>query len=44
MVTTSGGVDVDSWAVAENTEKVATLGKIAAVAKEGSERWWWNAN
>ena len=45
LVTASGGVDVDSFAVAEKTEKVASLGEIAAIASQRSaDNWWWNAN
>ena len=45
LVTASGGVDVDSFAVAEKTEKVASLGEIAAIAnKRSASNWWWNAN
>lgn len=46
VVTASGGVQVDCWAVAENTEIDTDLVKTSAVAlaaKDGN-RWWWNAN
>jgi hypothetical protein len=46
VVTASGGVQVDSWAVAGNTEIDAELAKQSAVAlaaKDGNN-WWWNAN
>jgi len=45
VVTASGGVQVDSWAVAANTNIDSELVKtstIALAAKDGS-RWWWNA-
>lgn len=46
VVTASGGVQVDSWAVAGNTEIDTELVKKSAVAlaaKDG-DSWWWNAN
>ncbi len=44
MVTASGGVQVDSWAVAENTEIVKELGSVSATAnKQTADRFWWNA-
>ena len=45
IVTASGGVQVDSWAVASNAEvnsEVANIGEIAMTRT--AERWWWNAN
>ena len=45
LVTASGGVDVDSFAVAEKTETVPSLGKMIALAsKRSADNWWWNAN
>ena len=45
LVTASGGVQVDSWAVASDSEVVDTVGKVAEVAMtRTAERWWWNAN
>ncbi|MCH2182603.1 MAG: DUF1598 domain-containing protein [Mariniblastus sp.] len=45
LVTASGGVDVDSFAVAEKTEKVPSIGKMVALASQRSaDNWWWNAN
>lgn len=45
MATVSGGVDVDSFAVAEKTETVPSLGKLAVLASQRSaDNWWWNAN
>jgi hypothetical protein len=44
IVTASGGVQVDSWSVAQNSEVVAGVEKIAQVALSGrADRWWWNA-
>jgi len=44
IVTASGGVQVDSWGVAQNTEVVAGVEKIGQVALAAhSDRWWWNA-
>jgi len=46
VVTASGGVQVDSWAVAGNTIVDTDLVKTSAVAlaaKDGN-KWWWNAN
>ena len=45
VVTASGGVQVDSWAIAANTKVDAALEKTSQLAinsKGGS--WWWNAN
>ncbi len=45
MVTTSGGVTVDSWSVAANTTSDAKLTGFANKGlKNRSDRWWWNAN
>ena len=41
MVTTSGGVTIDSWAVASNT---TVDSKLKLDATMSSDRWWWNAN
>lgn len=44
MVTTSGGVLVDSWSVAANTKVDPKLASIAASAIDSrGDRWWWNA-
>ena len=45
LVTASGGVQVDSWSVAMNSETVESLASVhkTAVAKT-ADRWWWNAN
>ena len=43
LVSASGGVQVDSWSVAEKTE-AANLGEVAKVAtNRTSDVWWWNA-
>ncbi len=46
MVTASGGVQVDSWSVAENLEAVTETAEIFQVAanRTAGDRWWWNAN
>ena len=41
MVTTSGGVTINSWAVAKNT-KVDS--KLTLDTANSTDRWWWNAN
>ena len=44
LVTASGGVTVDSWAVADKSEVDAKVGEVAQVAlKRSTDRWWWNA-
>ena len=45
IVTTSGGVTVDSWAVAAKTKTDSGLKEVARLASaSSSDRWWWNAN
>ena len=45
VVTTSGGVTVNSWAVASNVVASSKLNGFQDKAMNGkSERWWWNAN
>ena len=45
MVTTSGGVTIDSWSVASNTATDSKLSSFAEKAISGrSDNWWWNAN
>lgn len=44
IVTASGGVQIDSWTVAQNSEVVQgveEIGQIALAAR--ADRWWWNA-
>ena len=44
LVSASGGVQLDSWAVASNTETVVELASVGSRAIErSSDRWWWNA-
>ena len=45
VVTASGGVQVDSWAVAGNTSVDTKLAKTSAMALAANDgnRWWWNA-
>ena len=44
IVTASGGVQVDSWSVAEKSEVVPGVEKIAQIALAShTDRWWWNA-
>ncbi len=44
IVTASGGVQVDSWSVAENSEVVSGTEKIGQIALASrADRWWWNA-
>jgi len=44
VVSVSGGVQVDSWAVAANTQEVASVSKIRENAvTPTAERWWWNS-
>ena len=42
MVTTSGGVTINSWAVAANKQVDASL--AVNVDAGGAQNWWWNAN
>lgn len=45
VITASGGVQVDSWSVASNTEVVPAIAQVQATAtKKTADRWWWNAN
>ena len=43
LVSASGGIQLDSWGVAEKTETVADLSAVAAKAMPRTGRWWWNA-
>lgn len=43
LVSASGGIQLDSWAVAKNTEAVAEIGKVAKLAAKAGDSWWWNA-
>lgn len=42
IVTASGGVQVESWDVADNATVVASVSKVHTSAKGKSGRWWWN--
>ncbi len=46
VVTASGGVQINSWAVAANTRVDNDLVKTSAVALAANDgsNWWWNAN
>ena len=45
MVTTSGGVIVNSWAVAGNTVASSKLNSLnEKTLNSQGDRWWWNAN
>lgn len=44
LVSASGGIQLDSWGVAQNSEVVADVAKVAAVAlKKTGDSWWWNS-
>ena len=44
LIFTSGGIQVDSWAVANRQETVGDLAKVAEVATtKTANRWWWNS-
>lgn len=42
IITASGGIQVDSWAVASRSEVVASL--TAPSTTPTAARWWWNVN
>lgn len=42
VVTASGGVQVQSWEAADNTQVVASVAKLHAPAKGKTTSWWWN--
>lgn len=44
VITASGGVDINSWAVADNTENVAGMDKLRTeqLASNTNDIWWWN--
>ncbi len=44
LVSASGGVQLDSWGIAQNTQVVPTVGAIAKKATKNGDSWWWNAN
>ena len=43
LVSASGGVQLNSWGVASNSETVTGLASISAAAKATNDQWWWNA-
>ncbi|MEL7498159.1 MAG: DUF1598 domain-containing protein [Planctomycetota bacterium] len=43
LVSTSGGVQLDSWGAIENPEVDGELAKLAAVQAPANDRWYWNA-
>ncbi len=43
LVSASGGIQLDTWAVAKNTEAVAEVGEIAKLAAKVGDNWWWNS-
>jgi hypothetical protein len=42
VVTASGGVEINSWKVADKTETSAAVGKARASATHTGTKWWWN--
>lgn len=42
VVTASGGIQVQSWETADNTQVVANVAKLHATAKGKTTSWWWN--
>jgi hypothetical protein len=42
IVTASGGVQVESWEVANHTETIVPMAQLRAAAKTKTKRWWWN--
>ena len=42
VISASGGVLVNSWAVADKTEKSDSLAPVRAKAAGGQGNWWWN--
>lgn len=43
LVSASGGVQLDSWGVAANSEVVPGVGAIARSAAKTGDTWWWNS-
>ena len=43
LISASGGVQLDPWGVAEQTEVVPELNQLAANLPVNQDRWWWNA-
>ena len=44
LVSASGGVQLDSWGVAANSEIVPSVGAVANQAIKSGDTWWWNAS
>ena len=42
LVSASGGIQLDSWSVAKNTESVSDVGEVAKLAARVGDNWWWN--
>ncbi len=42
VVTASGGVEINSWKVAEKTETSKTIGETRQSATHTGSKWWWN--
>ena len=42
VVTASGGVEINSWKVADKPETSKTLGQTRQSATRASGKWWWN--
>src|SRR5262245_2140609 len=42
VVTASGGVEINSWKVADKTETSKTLGQGRQSATHSGSKWWWN--
>ena len=42
LISASGGIQLDSWGVASNTEVDSSINKVAKLV-DGSGSWWWNA-
>ncbi len=43
LISTSGGVQIDSWGAVENAQIDSSLSKLGGSAAPSTENWWWNA-
>ena len=43
LVSASGGVQLDPWGIAANSQVVPSVASIAKTATKTSDSWWWNA-
>ncbi len=43
LVSASGGIQLDSWGIASNTEVVPNMESIAEATATQGGSWWWNA-